>query len=73
MSPKAIDEARHQRCRENAGTPGYWCHKCHRRFARHRVNGHWLCCECHVKAGHQPAEWHPEYMAVTAALREAKR
>jgi hypothetical protein len=76
MSPKAIDEARHQRRRENAGTGGNWCHQCrqcHRRWARHHADGHWLCCECHVKAGYQPAEWHPDCMAVAAALRLAKR
>jgi hypothetical protein len=73
MSPKAIDEARHQRRRENAVAGGYWshqCQQCHRRWARHRDNG---CCECHVKAGRQPAEWHPECLAAAAALREAKR
>jgi hypothetical protein len=72
MSPKLIDEARRQSRRENAGTHRYyWCHKGSRR-ARHRGNG-WLCCECHVKAGHQPAEWHPECMAAAAALERAKR
>jgi hypothetical protein len=75
MSPKLIDEARRQSRRENAGT-SYWghqCRQCHRRSARHHADGHWLCCECHVKAGHQPAEWHPECIAAAAALQEAKR
>jgi hypothetical protein len=74
MSPKAIDEARHQRRRENAGNGyGYSCGMCERPSARHRYLGQWLCCMCHVKAGYQPAEWHPECMAAAAALREAKR
>jgi hypothetical protein len=62
VSPKATDAARHQRRRESVGTNGYRCRKCGQPAARHRVNGEWLCCKCYVRAGYQPAEWHPECM-----------
>lgn len=32
------------------------------RPANHWVGGVHLCCECHVKAGHAPADWHPDCM-----------
>jgi len=28
--------------------------------AMHRVNNDVMCCECYIKSGHSPADWHPE-------------
>jgi hypothetical protein len=70
MSRKASAETRQSR-REYVGTRGYRCCKCWQHLARHRVNGDRLCCECYVKAGHAPADWHPDCMAAAAALRDA--
>jgi hypothetical protein len=73
MSSRTADEARRQRRLENVDALEYPCRNCRRPLGRHRVNGSWLCCECHVKAGHQPAEWHPECMAAAAALGKTQR
>jgi hypothetical protein len=67
------NEAHRQRRRENAGKRLKICARCSERLARHHVNGDRLCCECYVKAGHAPADWHPECMEAAAALEEAKR
>jgi hypothetical protein len=43
------------------------CTKCGG-VALHRVNDTLLCCECYVKAGYSPADWHPDCMSVYRAL-----
>ena len=35
------------------------CSKCGGK-AMHLVNGYQLCCECYIKDGNAPADWHPE-------------
>jgi len=71
MSPKAINEARHQARRENVGKRLKICAQCSKRLARHSADGKRLCCYCYVAAGNEPADWHPECMAAAAALRDA--
>ena len=58
------DEARRQSRRERVLAHGM-------RARRHRVSGKWLCCECYVNAGNEPAEFHSECMAAAAALKDA--
>ena len=65
------DEAQRTRRREKAGARLKLCIQCSQRLARHNVSGKRLCCECYVGAGHEPADWHPECMAATAALRKS--
>lgn len=35
------------------------CDNCHKHQAMHGISkGNCLCCECYVKAGNPPADWH---------------
>jgi len=63
--------AQRERRRERTSQRGK-CVNC-QRLGPHLVNGWRMCCHCYVRAGHEPAEWHPECMAAAAALRDAKR
>jgi hypothetical protein len=67
-----VNEARRQRRRENAGKRLKLCARCGQRLARHRANDVRLCCECYVRAGHEPAQWHPDCMAAAAAALRDK-
>jgi hypothetical protein len=67
MSDKAADKPR--RRREDVDARGLPCSRCRRHLARHRVHGTRLCCECYVRAGYEPASWHPECMAAAAPRR----
>jgi hypothetical protein len=62
------NEVRRQRRRENAGKRLKLCSRCNQRLARHRLKDARLCCECYVRAGHPPADWHPECVAAAAII-----
>lgn len=47
------------------------CTKCGGKPAKHKYgDGQDLCCECHVKNGSAPANWHDDCMK---AYRELKK
>jgi hypothetical protein len=47
----------------------YLCHKCHERPANHTVGDIRLCCECYVKDGNAPADWHIACMKAYEKLK----
>ena len=47
------------------------CDKCKEKFANHRFgDGRHLCCECYVKEGNPPADWHPVCMETYRKLQQ---
>ena len=41
----------------------FGCEQCHQAVARHRVDGVRYCCKCYIRAGFDPADWHPDCVA----------
>jgi len=46
------------------------CGKCHKHQAMHHQGSKHLCCECWVREGNPPADWHSVCMKVYASLRK---
>lgn len=47
------------------------CRHCGK-HAAHSIGREWECCECYVRAGHAPSDWHPVCMETKAKMREEK-
>lgn len=46
------------------------CSQCQERTARHRFSEEKnLCCECYVKAGNPPSDWHPDCMRTFGEIK----
>ncbi len=41
--------------------------------AMHRVNDNVLCCECYIKTGNSPADWHPDCLKWKLKLYPPKK
>src|SRR5262245_56451983 len=54
MSPKAINQARHQQRRENVGKRLKICAQCSKRLGRHSADGQRLCCIAMLPPGISP-------------------
>jgi len=47
-----------------------WCQKCLKNKASHSVGNRELCCECYVKEGNPPADWHPKCMETYKKMKK---
>lgn len=48
------------------------CERCGYRQASHR-GSEYMCCECFVRSGHAPADWHRMCMATYHLMRAEAR